>query len=31
MKIDPVTEQVFEDHIRAMMTPDPDGDIVEWL
>ena len=31
MIIDPKTVDTFEAHIRAMMTPDPDGDIVEWL
>ena len=31
MIIDPKTVDTFEAHIRAMMTPDPDGDIVDWL
>ena len=31
MIIDPQTVETFEAHIRAMMTPDPEGDIVEWL
>lgn len=31
MFIHPSTADVFESHIRAMMAPDPEGDIVEWL
>ena len=31
MIIDPKTVDTFEAHIRAMMTPDPEGDIVAWL
>lgn len=31
MNIHPSTVETFEAHIRAMMTPDPEGDIVEWL
>ena len=31
MIIDPHTVDTFEAHIRAMMTPDPEGDIVQWL